>query len=112
MKPSPDHATMPEPVEGPFLTPLEHGPYALYDLIRPVGSAPIPLDFDAAEALDADARAAYAAGDHRLAADLFGRLADLLVTEPDAPHATTLATDREYARRNASAAAALADPEA
>lgn len=90
------------------LSPIAPGAYALYDLIRPVGSAPIPLDFEAAEALDAEARAAYAIGDYRLAAELFGRLADLLVTTPDVPHSTTLATDREHAGRNAAAAAAMA----
>jgi|CXWJ01.1.fsa_nt_gi hypothetical protein len=90
------------------LSPITPGPHALHDLIRPAGSAPIPLDFEAAEALDAQARAAYAAGDYRTAADLFVRLAELLVTAQDAPHATTLATDREYARRNAAAASAMA----
>ena len=42
------------------LSPITPGPHALHDLIRPAGSAPIPLDFEAAEALDAQARAAYA----------------------------------------------------
>lgn len=90
------------------LSPLAPGPHALYDLIRPIGSEPLPLDFEAAVALDAEARAAYVAEDYQAAADLFGRLAELLVTEPNAPHATTLATDREYAGRNAAAAASMA----
>lgn len=90
------------------LSPIAPGAYALYDLIRPVGSAPLPLDFDAAEALDARARAAYHAGGYRVAARLFEDLAGLLVTAPDAAHATTLATDRAHAERNAAAASAMA----
>lgn len=91
------------------LSPIAPGVYALHDLIRPVGSAPLPVDFDAAEALDARARTAYRAGDYPLAAEFFSRLADLLATASGLPHAMTLATDREYAERNAAAARAMAE---
>ena len=90
------------------LSPMSPGPYALYDLIRPIGSELIPLDFTAAEELDARARAAYHAGEYRLAAGLFEELAEFLTVDQQAAHATTLATDREYAQRNARAAAELA----
>ncbi len=91
------------------LTRTTHGPYPLFDLIRPVGSAPLPLDFEAAEKLDAQARAAYHDGDYRLASALFEDLAARLTTTPGAAHATTVATDRDYARHNARAAAAMAE---
>ena len=90
------------------LSLAHHGPYPLFDLIRPAGPVPPPLDFRTAEGLDARARVAYHAGDYGLAAGLFRDLARLLTTVPDAAHAITRATDRAYAERNATAAAAMA----
>lgn len=90
---------------------VSRGVYPLFDLIRPAGSAPLPLDFEAAEALDAVARAAYGAGDYQAAVSTFRELASLLETDADAPHATILATNRDHAQRNAAAAAAMVDQE-
>lgn len=90
------------------LTLATPGPYALFDLVQPLGSEPVPVDFDAVEELDLQARTAYTAGHYRLAAALFSEIASLLVATPEAAHAATLATDRAYSLRNAESATTMA----
>jgi hypothetical protein len=99
------------PAEEPLLPDARgtYQPYVLYDLVRPLGSWPVPAAFDEAAAVDARARAAYAAADYRLAADLFMAVASTLRGEPSQPHAETLAADRVLAYENAAAAWAMVD---
>lgn len=103
--------TTPIPVSTPSLMVPEgvRGVPPLYSLARPAGSLQIPPSFDAAEEVDAQARAAYDIGDYQRAATHFLSVALSLRLPLDQPYAGPFAANRVLSYRNALSAFIMAD---
>ncbi|HBB31874.1 MAG TPA: hypothetical protein DDZ80_26385 [Cyanobacteria bacterium UBA8803] len=76
-------------------------PYVLYELIRPVGSLPIPIAFDEAQALFEQAKKFYGQEEYRQAGTVFMEVAQKLRLEKGQPYWEAFAANRIFAYENA-----------